>query len=104
MAESAAVQMSCRYRTRTHRRLTPRGSGRRTRVHATTPMVEAPIAPVVASYDDGLSRDHYVELDGNRYAIPPSVAGQPIELIVDGEALGILHAGRIVAEHVRLSR
>jgi hypothetical protein len=66
-------------------------------------LVEAPIAPAVASYGDGVSSDHYVELDGNRYVIPPSLAGQPIELIVDGEALGVLHAGRIVAEHVRLS-
>jgi hypothetical protein len=104
MADSIADLKSSRYRTRSHRRLTPRGSGRRTRVNATTPLVEAPIAPAVASYGDGLSRDHCVELDGNRYAIPPALAGQPIELIVDGEALGILHAGRIVAEHVRLSR
>jgi hypothetical protein len=67
-------------------------------------LVEPPIAPAVVSNDDRLSSDHYVELDGNRYAIPRSVAGRSIELILAADALGILHAGRIVAEHVRMSR
>ncbi len=64
-----------------------------------------PVTPAVAPIRDAiLPNDRYVHLDGNRYSVPSSASGRPVELVADGEIISILQAGRVVAQHTRRRR
>src|SRR5262249_24791711 len=57
--------------------------------------LEAPLARIVA--DDWL-----VSLDPNRYSVPFTLIGQPVEVHRRNGTLHILHRGALVAEHREL--
>ena len=104
MPKPAAHHIS-RHRLSTHRPTSTHRRLRRTRAEHTTPSDNMPITPAVAPVRDAiLPGDRYVHLDGNRYSVPSSASGRPVELVADGETISILQSGRVVAQHTRCRR
>jgi len=67
----------------------------RLRALPTIPFDTAEIVPAVAS------PHARVEFDANRYSVPPHLARQTVTIRADGQEVGIVHQGQIVARHSR---
>jgi hypothetical protein len=42
-----------------------------------------------------------IEIDGNRYSVPPRLARQPVTIRASRDEVRVLHEGQVVAQHVR---
>ncbi len=50
-----------------------------------------------------VARDYHIEVEGNHYSAPSHLAGQQVEVRIGAQTVEILHQGRRVASHVRVS-
>jgi transposase len=65
------------------------------RVLPTIPFDTDEIVPAV------VSPHARVEFDANRYSVPPHLARQTVTIRADGQEVGIVHQGQVVARHAR---
>jgi transposase len=53
----------------------------------------------VRTFTRKVSMDFRIDVDTNRYSVPPTLVGQMLDVVIEADTLKVLHQSRIVAEH-----
>jgi hypothetical protein len=67
---------------------------------ALRPVLNHPSYLRVRSFPRKVSTDFRIDVDTNRYSVPPQLVGLMLEIVIEADTLRILHLDRVVAEHV----
>ena len=46
-----------------------------------------------------VSADFRIDVDTNRYSVPPEFVGLFVEIVIESDALQVVHSGKVIAEH-----
>lgn len=63
------------------------------------PVLNHPSYLRVRNFTRKVSTDFRIDVDTNRYSVPPDFVGQTLDVIIEADMLQVLHQDRIVAEH-----
>jgi transposase len=66
---------------------------------ALRPVLNHPSYLRVRSFTRKVGMDFRIDVDTNRYSVPPSFAGQTLDVVIEADTLQALFQGRIVAKH-----
>jgi len=80
----------------THERPIDRFEGEKA---ALRPIVNHPSYLRVRSFTRKVSTDFRIDVDTNRYSVPPTFVGQTLEVVIEADSLQVLYQDRIIAEH-----
>ena len=53
----------------------------------------------VRSFARKVSTDFRIDVDTNRYSVPPAFVGQTLDVVIEADTLMVLHQDRIIAKH-----
>lgn len=66
---------------------------------ALRPVLNHPSYLRVRSFTRKVSTDFRIDVDTNRYSVPPVFVGRTLDVVIEADTLQVLHQDRIVAEH-----
>ena len=66
---------------------------------ALRPLLNHPGYLRMRNFTRKVSTDFRIDVDTNRYSVPPVFVGQTLDVVIEADTLQVLHRDRIVAEH-----
>jgi transposase len=66
---------------------------------ALRPILNHPTYLRVRSFSRKVSTDFRIDVDTNRYSVPPTFVGETLDVVIEADTLRVLHQDRIIAEH-----